>query len=54
MLFKINLIRNNYFYSVGIMIFYYELGLKDDILRVVCVIILVSYLFIEFDRIISI
>lgn len=38
---KVNLAKNNYFYSVGAMILSYELGLGDDISRTVCATILV-------------
>lgn len=40
---KINLSRNNYVYSVGAMILSYELDSGDDISKVVCATILISY-----------
>lgn len=50
---KINLARNNYVYSVEAMILYYELDSGDDISRVVCATILISYPLIDPPRIIS-
>lgn len=50
---KINLARNNYVYSVGAMILYYELNSGDDISRAVCATILISYPLTDPHRIIS-